>query len=126
MKYTSDLDEYALSEGDNTTTIAIAAAMTTKTTMTSAGNIYSGSYNLVEYAAASIAVVSSTVANSKEQLSYQSALSDSLKQQYTSFSGVNLDEEVANMILFQQAYNAAAKVITTLKDMLDTLVNIVR
>jgi flagellar hook-associated protein 1 FlgK len=106
--------------------MAMADAMATKTSMASAGNIYAGSYSFVEYAAASISVVSTNSAHSKEQLDYQNTLSDALNNQYTSFSGVNLDEEVANMILFQQAYNAAAKVITTLKDMLDTLVNIIR
>jgi len=40
-----------------------------------------------------------------------------------SISGVNIDEELANMIRFQQGYNAAARFITTVNSMLDTLIN---
>jgi flagellar hook-associated protein 1 FlgK len=38
-------------------------------------------------------------------------------------SGVNLDEEMTNMLLWQRAYQASARVITTADEMLDTLVN---
>jgi flagellar hook-associated protein 1 FlgK len=38
-------------------------------------------------------------------------------------SGVSLDEELANLIKFQHAYNAAAKIITTVDQMLDKIIN---
>lgn len=38
-------------------------------------------------------------------------------------SGVNLDEEMTNMIRFQKGYNAAARVLTTMDEMLDKLIN---
>jgi flagellar hook-associated protein 1 len=40
-----------------------------------------------------------------------------------SVSGVSIDEEMTNMVRFQQAYNAAAKYVTTVDEMLDTLIN---
>lgn len=40
-----------------------------------------------------------------------------------SVSGVSLDEEMANMIKFQQAYNAAARMITTMDQCLDKVIN---
>ena len=40
-----------------------------------------------------------------------------------SISGVNIDEELANMIRYQHGYNAAARFITTVNSMLDTLIN---
>ena len=43
-----------------------------------------------------------------------------------SISGVSLDEEMANMIKYQQAYNAAAKLITKSDEMLETLIGMVR
>ncbi len=54
------------------------------------------------------------------------ALLDQLEKQKWSTSGVSLDEEMANMIKFQQAYNAAARIITTSNEMLDTLMGIIR
>lgn len=37
--------------------------------------------------------------------------------------GVNMDEEVADMVRFQKSYNAAARMITTLDSMLETIVS---
>jgi flagellar hook-associated protein 1 FlgK len=41
-------------------------------------------------------------------------------------SGVNLDEEAANMLRFQQAYQAAAQIIAVSGQMFDSLLNAVR
>jgi flagellar hook-associated protein 1 FlgK len=41
-------------------------------------------------------------------------------------SGVNLDEEAANMLRYQQAYQAAAQIIAAANQMFDTLINAVR
>jgi flagellar hook-associated protein 1 FlgK len=53
--------------------------------------------------------------------------SDSLKTEYfnqrESVKGVSLDEEMANMIKYQQAFNAAAKVINVVDGMLDRIIN---
>ena len=38
-------------------------------------------------------------------------------------AGVNIDEEMTSMLLFQRAYQASARVITTVDEMLDTLIN---
>ena len=43
-----------------------------------------------------------------------------------SISGVNLDEEAADLLRFQQAYQAAAQVITVANSLFDTLLNAVR
>jgi flagellar hook-associated protein 1 len=41
-------------------------------------------------------------------------------------SGVSLDEEMVNLIKYQHAYNAAAKLITTTDEMMQTLIGLVR
>jgi flagellar hook-associated protein 1 FlgK len=43
-----------------------------------------------------------------------------------SISGVNLDEEAANMLRFQQAYAASAQIIAVAGSLFDTLMNAVR
>ena len=40
-----------------------------------------------------------------------------------SVSGVNLDEEMASLVMFQRAYEASARLLTTVDEMLDTLIN---
>jgi flagellar hook-associated protein 1 FlgK len=51
------------------------------------------------------------------------ALLSSLDESRTSISGVSLDEEMANMIQFQHAYQANAKIISTVDELLDVVIN---
>jgi flagellar hook-associated protein 1 FlgK len=53
----------------------------------------------------------------------QQALVDQVDSRRQSVSGVSLDEEMANMLKFQQAYNASARILTTFDDMLDRVIN---
>lgn len=46
-----------------------------------------------------------------------------LLTQRESMAGVSLDEEMINMVKFQQAYNAAARIVTVMDEMIDTVVN---
>lgn len=50
-------------------------------------------------------------------------LVDQVDNQRQSISGVSLDEEMTNMVRFQQAYNAAARIVTIMDEMLDKLIN---
>jgi flagellar hook-associated protein 1 FlgK len=43
--------------------------------------------------------------------------------QINSESGVNIDEEMANLLTYQRAYEAAARVLTSIDEALDTLIN---
>lgn len=57
------------------------------------------------------------------QVTNQTSLLQQVDTQRQSVSGVSLDEEMANMIKYQQAYNASAKMVATVSAMLDTLIN---
>jgi flagellar hook-associated protein 1 FlgK len=50
-------------------------------------------------------------------------LSSHLAQTRQSIGGVSLDEETTNLIRYQHAYNAAARVVTTIDEMLDRIIN---
>jgi flagellar hook-associated protein 1 FlgK len=56
-------------------------------------------------------------------LETQVSILKELKDMRDSVSGVNVDEELADIIKFQHGYNAAAKFIATLDEMLDTVIN---
>ncbi|MFD1675471.1 flagellar hook-associated protein FlgK [Alicyclobacillus fodiniaquatilis] len=53
----------------------------------------------------------------------QQGLVTQLENQRQSVSGVSIDEEMTNMISYQQAYNASAEVIQTINQMLSTLMS---
>ncbi len=54
----------------------------------------------------------------------QQALVDQVRQSQQSLSGVNLDEEAANLIRYQQAYQAAGKMIQVATTLFDTLLTL--
>ncbi|HAE37273.1 MAG TPA: flagellar hook-associated protein FlgK [Candidatus Riflebacteria bacterium] len=54
---------------------------------------------------------------------YSQSLLTQLDGKRAELSGVSLDEELANLIRFQHAYNASAKVITIVDEMLDKIIN---
>lgn len=53
----------------------------------------------------------------------QQLLTESIDGQRLATSGVSLDEEMTKMIQYQQAFNAAARLITAVDEMLDTIIN---
>lgn len=52
------------------------------------------------------------------------AFHSTLESQKLAVSGVNLDEEAVRMITYQRAYQASAKLISTINELLDTLLNL--
>lgn len=53
----------------------------------------------------------------------EDVLLDNVKNQRESVSGVSLDEEMTNLIKFQKSYSAAARMVTMMDSMLETIVN---
>lgn len=52
----------------------------------------------------------------------QAAITTSVDAAREANSAVNIDEEMTNMVAYQQAYNAAARYLTSVDQMLDTLI----
>ena len=51
------------------------------------------------------------------------SLVDAVDDRRQSVAGVSLDEEMTNLIRFQRGYQASARTMTTMDEMLDTLIN---
>jgi len=61
--------------------------------------------------------VGNDVSNASAELDSSQSISNQLQDQRGSISGVSLDEEAANMVQYQNAFDAAAQVVTTINDM---------
>jgi flagellar hook-associated protein 1 FlgK len=70
-----------------------------------------------------LGTVASEAANSNDMRDAQALLLHGIHTQRTAVSSVSEDEEMTDMIRFQHAYNAAARAITTIDEMLDKLIN---
>ena len=50
-------------------------------------------------------------------------LADSVENRRQSVQGVSMDEEMSNLVRFQRAYQASARAMSTMDEMLDVLIN---
>jgi len=65
--------------------------------------------------------IATTVATWKNDNKANEALQKTLNEQKSAITGVNLDEEAANLVKYQQLYNASSKLMQTGRQMFDTL-----
>jgi len=79
--------------------------------------------NPTDYYSGIVFNVGNDTANASSEQSASALVLQQLNDQRASVSGVSLDEEAANMVQYQDAYTASAQVITTINDMMYTVVN---
>ncbi len=102
--------------GGNGNATAIANLQTTKTM---------GSATFDDFYNALVGDVGSGVAQAQTNSEHHSAVSLQLSTYREEISGVSLDEEMVNLVQFQSAYNAAAKLVSTVDEMIESLVAMV-
>jgi flagellar hook-associated protein 1 FlgK len=68
-----------------------------------------------------VASLGQAISSTSSNISDQQLVSKMLQQQRDSVSGVSLDEEMTDMMKYQKAYEASAHLITTLDQMLETV-----
>ena len=106
-------------DGDNRNALALGQVLTSKI-------MGSGTESLSDVYNSLVSDVGTTTRQADlAQRSHEQLLQRSLDAR-DAVSGVNLDEEAANLVRFQQAYQAAAQVISTANEMFDTLLGAVR
>lgn len=76
-----------------------------------------------EFLRAVVGTIGVQTQEATRQTENQKILVDQVESRRQSVSGVSLDEEMANMIKFQHAYNAAARSLTTFDEALDKVIN---
>ncbi|HWQ50698.1 MAG TPA: flagellar hook-associated protein FlgK [Terriglobales bacterium] len=76
-----------------------------------------------EYSSLLMGTIGLDTAYYSDMSAAKSSILESIQDDRESISGVSIDEETVNTIVFQKAYQAAARLMTVLDEMLDTLIN---
>jgi flagellar hook-associated protein 1 FlgK len=101
----------ATATGDNS--VALQLADLASTTQSGLNNqTFGDSYD------ETVANLGDSLQTANDQVTNQTAVSNMLSTQRSSVSGVNVDEEMTNLMGFQRAYEASAQLVTTLNTML--------
>jgi flagellar hook-associated protein 1 FlgK len=72
--------------------------------------------------AQTIATLGQQLATAKSDVDDQTAISQFVQMQRDSISGVSVDEEMSNLVMFQKAFEASAKLISMTDEMLSTII----
>ena len=145
--FVTDFDSYNASQtasGDPTVTISGYASQFIYNMQTAAlsdlnadgtipGTETSGDYSLIQaglrsgtlagFAESFTSDIAHTAGDASQSASSAKVVVSDLDTQRQSVSSVSMDEEAINIIKYQQAYNASARIITTIDEMLDKLIN---
>jgi flagellar hook-associated protein 1 FlgK len=104
---------------DNGNALALAQAG-------SRGLLSGGQVSVDDIAARLVSTVGAAALRGQQAAGVQAALRERAELDIQSASGVNLDEEASNLLRYQQAYQAASKIIAIADDLFQSLLGILR
>ncbi|MEQ8664762.1 MAG: flagellar hook-associated protein FlgK [Rhodospirillales bacterium] len=120
-QYNSETGEYYISSGDNTTIQQIADTLRGVQDFAAAGGLTIQSRTFEDYASAILARNADLADTNTVQIASEVSIVENLELNASRISGVSLDEEMSNLILFQQAFSASARVVSVIQEMFETL-----
>jgi flagellar hook-associated protein 1 FlgK len=83
----------------------------------------SGAFTFDEFYNALVSAVGVQSASAQAGVRQQEGVLLQLNNRRESISGVSVDEELINLVQFQQAFNASARMISLVEELFDTLIN---
>ena len=111
--------------GDGSVATDLAAAFAQTVTFNAApqsgGGLARTTATFTDYASTILSYNATAQKANDNDLQAQTSLTDELSNKNASISGVNLDEELASMVVYEQAYIAAARLITTTQQLFKVL-----
>lgn len=121
-----DTGAYSISGGDNSVVRAMNASLNREIYIPSAGGLTAGTRTIGDYASLIMADNSFQANDIRNRYNASLAVANQLLIQQGTVSGVDINEEFAQLIIYQKMFQASAKVVSTSSDMLDVLISIVR
>jgi flagellar hook-associated protein 1 FlgK len=111
--------------GDNSVTQRMFRKFQEQLTFAQAGTIPQSMSSLAGYAATILSTNANLAATAADDYSFRSVIYEDVRQKATSISGVNIDEELGNLILYQNAYAANARMVNALSEVFEILSKLV-
>lgn len=124
-EFNQNAGEYQQNPSGNNIANAMAQAFASSQSFAQSGSIAEMKTTLANYASTFVGTIASATSNTESTLAYYQELTNSIATKEATISGVDLDEELGQMIIFQQTYAANAQAFTAAKEILDMLLNII-
>ena len=117
--------EYFMSVGENSVIDALAEAFSASNQFDTAGGLATVKTTFAEFAGNIVSENARLAETNESDIDRQRSLTESLQFKSDSTRGVNLDEELSDLIVFEQAFVAAARVISVIQRMFDALERVI-
>ncbi len=118
---TATAGEVALTDGDQRGALAFQELETSLVSFSGAGELKASSVTLSQYVARFLGNAGLQAQRAQSLEEDNLALQQEIAQRNSDVSGVNMDEELANLVVYQNAYNAAARVLSSVQELYDSL-----
>lgn len=118
--------DVAVAIGDGSIMAELGAAFSRERSIGAVGGLPPINKPLHEYAGEILGHNAQLASDEKERLAFQEALVEQFTTRLTDVSGVNMDEELANILVLQNAFAASARVVTTVDEMMEIITNLKR
>ena len=125
LSTTATSGKSGISVGDNSIITSLSGLTQKGITFAAVSGLPAGTFTLEEYSGAILGLNAVQAARAGEAAELQGDLLENLVFRKTSLTGVNVDEELANILVFQNSFAASARVINAAQELFDALLNIV-
>ena len=125
LSTTATSGKSGLSVGDNSVITSLSGLTQKGISFAAVSGLPAGTFTLEEYSGAILGLNAVQAARAEESAELQGDLLDNLVFRKTSLTGVNIDEELANILVFQNSFAASARVINSAQELFDALLSIV-
>ena len=115
---------FHIGAADDATARALAESFNQAIGFGAIGGLPATTDTLSGYGVTIVSFNASNAANAETEFAFQESLHRDLLDKSLSFSGVNIDEEMANMVLYQNAYQASARLVQAADELFAILVNL--
>lgn len=116
----------AITAGGNSVVQRLAAVFQTSISFAASGNLPASTLKLGEYATQILVDNAGEAARVKDARAFRQTVLNDVKFRAQSVSGVNIDEEMANLIVLQNSFAAASRIIAVTSELMDILAQLGR
>jgi flagellar hook-associated protein 1 FlgK len=106
--------------GDNSLAVAVAALATTAFSV-GAGDQFDGTFS--QFYSRTVSDLGQALATATSRANDQDKIQQLVRNQRDTVSGVSMDEEMADLVKYQRAFQASSRVFSVVDELLDTVVN---
>lgn len=110
---------------DNQNILALGALADTKLSYSASGGLGAQTTTVSGYAGQMISNLSVLINDAKDRVTFTDNIRNQLDSLRSQVSGVNVNEELAQMLVYQNSFQASARIVNVVNQLLEELVNII-